>query len=280
MDFQQKRLSINSYSITSDWLIGFTEAEGGFYCNKREQPMFQIYQHVSDWVLLEAIASFLTVGKIRDDGRNTAVLTVQNKEALAEIVIPLFQNKLLSRKKNQFNEWTQRHFNLKTISNHVMPINSQWLVGFTDGDGAFFPTFHKQKDYACGYQVRVCFDLAQESVDKALLNQIGQQFFYDKFYWARSKNVEHLRINSLETLLSCVEPFYIQNSLQSRKRIDFLLWQEILRMMERKEHRTLEGLQKIRQIRDQQRRFRVEVPDLILEKIKSFSFRNKRVKKT
>ncbi|GJP78053.1 hypothetical protein CLOP_g8382 [Closterium sp. NIES-67] len=39
--------------------------------------------------------------------------------------------------------------------------------------------------------------------------------------------------------------------------------------VEREEHRSLEGLQKIREIRDQQRRFRIEVSDSIWEKRKS-----------
>jgi LAGLIDADG endonuclease len=36
-----------------------------------------------------------------------------------------------------------------------------WVAGFVDGDGAFYFTVHKPKDYKYGYQVKASFDIAK-----------------------------------------------------------------------------------------------------------------------
>jgi len=34
-----------------------------------------------------------------------------------------------------------------------------WVAGFVDGDGAFYFTLHKARDYKYGYQVKATFDI-------------------------------------------------------------------------------------------------------------------------
>jgi hypothetical protein len=58
----------------------------------------------------------------------------------------------------------------------------------------------------------------------------------------RVRNTTHLR--------EVIIPFFEKHSLKTSKKIDFLKFRYILLLMERGEHLTIEGIQKIRKIRD------------------------------
>lgn len=254
------RLDVNFYNITTDWLLGFIEAEGSFNGKKGEQPSFHLSQHGVDVTLMQAIAKKLGFGKvrvqIRPDGRSEAILVIYNREALRNIIIPLCSGNLRSiGKRNQFNLWVENHFEdlICQESLSSAPINKDWLVGFTDGDGSFYPMIHKASDYKCGYQIQAVFDIAQLDTDRQLLNTIGTQFFNGAHKWAKSKGTQHMRILKLDAHLSYVEPFFNANPLQTRKQFDFLIWQNILDIMKNKGHLTTKGVETIKELQSLQR---------------------------
>lgn len=96
---------------------------------------------------------------------------------LRDKIVPIFDGRLLSNKKIiQFNKWKKDIPEIKggfgpmvhqsePTTNLNLEINPEWLVGFTDGDGSFYPMIHKAKDYKCGFQVQLVFDIAQEEGD-------------------------------------------------------------------------------------------------------------------
>lgn len=178
---QRQLPSFYSANLSLDWIAGFVEAEGGTYGSTGGQPSFAVYQHVGDWRLLEAIAKFLGVGKVRPqlfkDGRLCAALVVTDRTALEKVIIPLLENRLRSKSKlAQFNAWRLAHFNLPPVC--INPtISSAWLTGYTDGDGSFYALIHKASDYKCGFQVQAAFDIAQLDTERALLSNIGNTFF-------------------------------------------------------------------------------------------------------
>ena len=273
----QKRLNVSNYNITSQWLIGFIEAEGSFIGKKGQQPYLHISQHTADWFLMEAIAKFIGYGNVkvqtRKDGRSEAILIINDKDVLRNKIIPMCQSNLKSIKKfNQFNEWVKNHFSdLAEPLRVSAPINSkidnQWIVGFTDGDGSFYPMFHKAKDYKYGYQIQATFDLAQLDIEQELLNSIGNQLSNGAHKWAKSGNTQHMRIVRLETCLSYIEPFFIENPLQSRKQYDFIIWQEILNLMKSKKHLTEDGITIIRELQALQNQYRLSVPESVINPI-------------
>lgn len=276
-----KRSTIDGYSITQNWLIGFVEAEGSFTGNEKQSATFQITQHAADWVLMEAIAKFIGCGTVkfikRKDGRVFANYIVSDKKLLLEQIIPLFDNKFISSKKqDQFNNWKKIHFGLDSnnfndqsvLSNNIHP---DWLVGFVDGDGSFYPMIHKAKDYKCGYQIQATFDIAQIDSETGLLTKIGDQFFPNLYRWAKSSTTEHLRIVKLDTHISIVEPFFRDNILQSRKIYDFIIWRDILSLIKDKGHLTSSGVQTILALRDEQIRLRSYLSPSLIPKLKLLS---------
>ena len=64
-----------------------------------------------------------------------------------------------------------------------------------------------------------------------------------------SKDTLHYRIASLHDLISVVLPHFGKYPLNSQKRADFILFKEIILLMINKEHLTIEGIQKIVNLR-------------------------------
>ena len=262
MKAQEDRLNLANFKINPEWFAGFVEAEGGFYTSSKGQPIFNLSQHMSDWTLMEAISLFLGCGKvapsIREDGRPLAVIQITNKEALKERIVPLLEGRIHSLKKTeQFNIWKQTHWGLpKSEAVPLLKEHLNWVAGFVDGDGAFYFTVHKAKDYKCGYQVKATFDIAQIDTEQELLAQISRVFFNGAHHWAKSGNTQHMRIINLPTLLNFVEPFFRENISLSRKSLDYLMWQAVLDMMSRKDHLREGAIEIILQIRNLQRHTR------------------------
>jgi hypothetical protein len=254
----EERLNPVNYKLTSNWFAGFVEAEGGFYTSSKGQPIFSLTQHMSDWTLMEAICLFLGCGKvapsIREDGRVLAVIQITNKDALHDVIVPMLEGRIHSLKKaEQFNLWKKTHWGLP--ESEIIPLLKEdihWVAGFVDGDGSFYFTVHKAKDYKYGYQVKATFDIAQIGTEQDHLTQISHLFFNSAHHWAKSGNTQHMRIINLPTLLNFVEPFFKGNVLLSRKRLDSFMWQAVLDMMSRKDHLKEGGIEVILQIRELQ----------------------------
>jgi len=77
-----------------------------------------------------------------------------------------------------------------------------------------------------------------------------------------------MRISKFDTHIFYVEPFFIKNSLQSRKQFDFLIWQEILKLMKNKIHLTTDGIIIIKELQALQNQYRSFIPHKIINIIK------------
>jgi len=90
------------------------------------------------------------------------VIQITKKEELNDKIVPLLEGRIHSLKKaEQFNLWKQTHWGLP--KSEVFPLlkeNLHWVAGFVDGDGCFYFTVHKAKDYKYGYQVKASLDIA------------------------------------------------------------------------------------------------------------------------
>jgi hypothetical protein len=170
--------------------------------------------------------------------RPLAVIQITNKDALHDVIIAMLEVRIHSLKKaEQFNLWKNTHWGL--AKSEIIPLLKEdihWVAGFVDGDGAFYFTLHKARDYKYGYQVKATFDIAQIDTEQELLAQISNLFFNGAHHWAKSGNTQHMRIINLQTLLKFVEPFFKENILLSRKSLDYFMWQAVLDMMSRKDH--------------------------------------------
>lgn len=266
------RVNMDFYmtKLTQDWIIGFIEAEGGFY-GKGRNIVFSVSQHLSDWYLLLAIQKYLGAGKLvptlREDGRLGVELVINNKATILNVIVPFTADNVSSSKKlDQFNAWIKEHYDLPpTKSNPV--ISKEWVSGFVDGDGSFFFRIAKSSSYKCGYSVRAVFDITQVISEINLLNSIGASFFNNARVVSQKDTAAHMVVSNFSANLNYVEPFFSENHLLTRKCVDFLIWQEALRMIKSKQHVTTLGVSMIKDLRGLQYIHRKQIHPIIIDEV-------------
>lgn len=142
------------------WFVGFVDAEGNFYTNKKcDTQTFSIHLSLKDKDNLYKLKKFLNFGEVYEDLKNNRVLySVSKKEILINLLIPIFEEfPLITRKFYQYEAWKeiltkrikkekdikQITYKLtakqdKTISEIInLPYFDNWLIGFIEGEGSF-----------------------------------------------------------------------------------------------------------------------------------------------
>lgn len=127
------------------------------------------------------------------------------------------------------------------------PLETEWVVGFVDGEGCFFVGINRHPEMTSGYQVLPEFTVVQHQRDIQLLHALK------RFFGCGVVRVNHgdrmaYRVRKLDHLKEQIVPFFEQHPLKSKKRIDFLKFRKVLMLMDRGAHLTPEGLERIKQV--------------------------------
>ena len=126
------------------WIIGFTEGDGSFVVNKRNELSFILIQGINNIEILYKIKNILQMGNIIKQGSRIYRLIINKKEHI-ELIILLFNgNIVLPTRKIQFNKFINT-YNLKPfnktipyIPSNILPtFNDNWILGFTEAEGCF-----------------------------------------------------------------------------------------------------------------------------------------------
>lgn len=256
----------------------------------RVQARFIIEIHIKEIVTLNMIQKFFGgIGTITINPRkNSARYTVVNFNDIINIIVPHFNKyPLQSAKKIDYKLWKEcvnimsdkKHLTQKGleqiiknksamnlgVSNqlkvefpNVIPLirppfitsdetlNPDWVSGFTEGDGSFFVNINSDTNH-----VRPVMSIVLNIREKPLLIKI-QQFFegIGYIYTSSSNNSVEWKIGKLSHFNKVILHF---NSypLMGLKSYNFIIWREIISLIETKVHLTLEGLAKIKSLKDQ-----------------------------
>ena len=129
-----------------------------------------------------------------------------------------------------------------------MDLNAQWIVGFVDGEGCFHIGINKNQEMKLGVQVLPEFTVVQHQVDEQVLYALKAYFGCGV---VRTNHGTRLcyRVRGHENLLHKIIPFFEKHQLKTRKRVDFEKFRKVVLRMEKREHLTHDGLEKIRQIK-------------------------------
>ena len=131
-------------------------------------------------------------------------------------------------------------------------IDSWFVTGFADAESCFTfsvglcPRNNKMK---AGWQVNQSFQITLHQKDKALLELIKSNFGNIGYITSEIKDSLQYQISSLKDLTNVIIPHFERYPLITQKRADFELFKMVVEIMNRKEHLTNEGLQKIVNIR-------------------------------
>ena len=137
-----------------------------------------------------------------------------------------------------------------TADNQQERLDAKWIVGFTDGEGCFHVSINKLPEMTLGFQVLPEFRIVQHEKDEAVLHKIKEYFGFGNVKINRTDKWgtrKEFRARGLENLNKIVE-FFKQNPLKTEKQKDFNFFAEIIDLMNKKEHLTKEGLDKIEKL--------------------------------
>ena len=133
--------------------------------------------------------------------------------------------------------------------NQQESLSPEWVVGFVDGDGegCFFVGVNRQPTMKIGWQILPEFRVVQHERDVSVLRQL-REFFGCGQITVNHGDRKELRIRGLKELSERVVPFFQAHPLRTVKRASFERFTEVIRLMQRGEHLTTEGLTQIREL--------------------------------
>ena len=251
-----------------EWFIGFTEGQDGSFIVSKNKVYFDITQTLSDIQVLYYIKKELGFGSIisRDESSpaqrcaGEGVYYITGKNNFHKLVT-IFNGNLSSEyKREQFKKWLsvyniQYKQNIKFKENTMEPgFNNGWLAGFTDAEGSFGARIKTTKNFK-SYPL-LSFTLSQknrEILDKIkyiifpeLKTYIDSQEISRQKYVTYDKSWDGWRINiSSHKKLKLLLLYFKLYNLKTKKYLTFLNFLKISNLIERKEHLTIEGLNKI-----------------------------------
>lgn len=141
-----------------------------------------------------------------------------------------------------------------------MTLPPDFVSGFVAGEGCFTIVISKHKQKKLGLDARLHFEIELRADDEELLKAIQQkldcghiyQLNYDKYGW--HPHVE-LKVSSLKELTEKVIPFFKKYPLRGKKQHSFELFVQATELFKSKQHLTLEGIEKLRLIRQQMNQY-------------------------
>ena len=122
-------------------------------------------------------------------------------------------------------------------------LDAQWVTGFVDGEGCFHVSINKVREMSIGWQVLPEFRVVQHERDQSVLEELRRFFNAGKVVVNHGSRKE-LRIRKLSELKEIVS-FFKRYPLKTKKEKDLKIFEQILELMEQREHLTIAGLTKI-----------------------------------
>src|ERR1043166_2309536 len=130
---------------------------------------------------------------------------------------------------------------------------ASWIVGFVDGEGCFSCPIQRNTSMTFGWQLQPRFAVVQGERSSSALELIQRHLGCGNIYRNRRhdnhrEDLMTYSVYRLRDLLDVVIPFFEVNQLRTAKREDFDKFAVIVRMMDRKQHLTSDGLRRIAEI--------------------------------
>lgn len=128
-------------------------------------------------------------------------------------------------------------------------IDPYLISGFTCGEGGFFISISATKKIKIGFTVNLEFSFSQHSRDILLIESLMIYFGCGVVRKDNRNSVVYLRFSRLNDILNIIIPFFTKYPLIGVKTLDFEDFVQVANLMERKEHLTFDGLDKIRNVK-------------------------------
>lgn len=114
-----------------------------------------------------------------------------------------------------------------------------WITGFTDAEGCFSVIIEIKS--LLKWRVRTSFEINIHKMDVDILYKIQSFFSVGSVYVKPSRKIAVYRVSNVNELNKVIIPHFNKYPLITRKRADFMLWSEVIKLVLTKEHLNLKG---------------------------------------
>lgn len=226
------------------WFIGFSEGDGSFVVNKRNELSFILIQGAANKIILDNILKELPLGHIIKQSDRIYRLIIQKKIEI-ELIIELFNgNIVLPTRKIQFEKFytiffdKNKNLNRNYINNRNYPsFDNTWLLGFVEAEGFFTISFLSNSN---AYRTR--FIISQKGdINLPILSQLILIFNTGFVNGNHCKDNYSFIISGLKNVINIYLYFdkYI-DYFQGIKKESYLKFKELNKMLEEKKHLNIE----------------------------------------
>ena len=136
-------------------------------------------------------------------------------------------------------------------------VAKEYIVALTDGEGCFHVNMWKSASYRVGFGIQVHFYIKMQEDDKPLLEKVKNTLGCGAVYFQKEVRTNHCQcyrytVNSHRDILDVIIPFFLENKLQSTTKLrSFKIFCKVAQLIQRREHLTESGIQKIRVLKTQ-----------------------------
>jgi LAGLIDADG endonuclease len=131
-------------------------------------------------------------------------------------------------------------------------LHPKYVTGISDAESTFSFTIIKRITNKTGWFIQPIFQIELHNKDALILEKLQSFFGVGNF---RIKNIKGknsvaiFSVVSIKDLINIIIPHFYKYPLLTQKRADFELFKQIVLMMDKKDHLTMEGIKKIISIR-------------------------------
>jgi hypothetical protein len=137
----------------------------------------------------------------------------------------------------------------RSYSSSNLPLKPWFVTGFVDAEGCFLVSIVKNDNLRTGWEVICRFKIGLHTKDYLLLEQIKTYFGVGTLTINVKNNSCVFEVTSLEGIINNLLPHFHKHPLISNKLADYLLFKEVVLIMQQKGHLTVPGLQTIVNLR-------------------------------
>ena len=133
-------------------------------------------------------------------------------------------------------------------------LSSDYIVGLTDGEGCFYVETRNPRGIYKTPRVEMHFFIKMTEEEYPLLKEVKDFFgcgglYFQKEYRQNQRACYRFGITAQKDLQDKLIPFFDKYRLRSKKLKNFLLFKEIGDLVKRREHKTSEGFEKVKQLK-------------------------------
>jgi len=222
------------------------QSEISFRVNSLQDLTNIIIPHFLKYPLLaQKAADFYLFKQVTELMKNKAHLKTEGIKEIINIKASMNLGLSDELKSNFINTVPVQRPTIKTTN---IP-DSNWISGFVSGEGNFFVDIFKSNSNKIGFQVKLRLSITQHSRDKELLELIVKNLAAG-IVNIHSENAFVFKVSKLVDIIQKIIPLFEQNPIRGVKKLDFLDFCEVAKLMNEGKHLTTEGLDLIRTIKN------------------------------